>query len=61
MAFFQNVQVRQVAASTPALVPGAAAMIGFDAGQVKVTLENTGAAAAGDSGMQFNISGTIGA
>lgn len=57
MAFFQNVQVRQAAVSTPALAPGAAAMIGFDAGQVKVILENTGAAAAGDPGMRFNSSG----
>jgi len=44
-----------------ALAPGAPAMIGFDAGQVKVTLENIGAAAAGDPAMQFNTSGTIGA
>ena len=35
--------------------PGAAETIGLTAGQVKAILENTGAAAAGDPVMEFNI------
>jgi hypothetical protein len=45
----------------PAPVPGAVAMTDFESGPTKVNLANTGAAAAGDQVMQFNISGTIGA
>jgi len=42
-------------------VPGAVAMTDFEPGQAKVNLANTGAAAADDPVMQFNILGTIGA
>jgi len=45
----------------PAPVPGAVAMTDSESGPAKVNLVNTGAAAAEDQVMQFNISGTIGA
>ena len=45
----------------PAPVPGVVARTDSESGPVKVILANTGAAAADDQAMQFNISGTIGA
>ena len=45
----------------PAPVPGAVVMTDSESGPTKVNLANTGAAAADDQVMQFNISGTIGA
>jgi len=45
----------------PAPVPGAVARTDFESSPAKVNLANTGAAAAEDQVMQFNISGTIGA
>lgn len=57
MAFSPKKQGLQAAASTPAAVPGAAAMIVSELGPAKVKRENTGAGAAGDPVMQFNISG----
>lgn len=45
----------------PAPVPGAVAMADSEFAPAKVNLVNTGAAAADDQVMQFNISGTIGA
>jgi hypothetical protein len=44
-----------------ALVPGAVAMTDSESGPAKANLANTGAAAADDPVMRFNISGTIGA
>jgi len=44
----------------PAPVPGAVAMTDSEFGRSKVNLENTGAAAADDQVMQFNISETTG-
>jgi len=45
----------------PAPVPGAVARTDLESGPAKVNLANTGAGAADDPVMQFNILGTIGA
>jgi hypothetical protein len=55
MDFSPKKQPLPAAENLLALVPGAAAMIVSKPGQVKASLENTGAAAADDPVMQFNI------
>ena len=44
----------------PVPAPGVAGKIGFDVGQIKGSLEDTGAGNAGDMGMQFNTSEIVG-
>jgi len=61
MAFHPKKQGLPAVGNMLALVPGAAAMTDSESCPAKANLANTGAAAADDQVMRFNISGTIGA
>jgi len=61
MAFPPKKQVLPAVGNMPALVHGAVAMTDSEFGPAKGKPASTGAAAADDQVMRFNISGTIGA
>ncbi len=61
MAFSLRKWRAPAAVSLPDPAPFAVEMTDSESGPAKVNLEDTGAAAAEDPVMQFNISGTIGA
>lgn len=61
MAFLLSTWGQPTAANMPGLAPGVAAVIGLDAGLLKVSRENIGAGNAGNPGIRFSTLRTTGA